>query len=858
MSRRSNIQYADELTSSDSEGESSPPVHPSHGPMSSASNAQRQLGQGRENIQATSDEDAARATAMKDLQLELQALKAQNRLLKEETASLKLEGAARKRRKAAQDVPDTLLLHDEDIKRKARHYGMCIEMCAPTVELLKKDQPSSPSIFNTAARYATSMSHETAVLQELYDVLPAYLHEHVKSHHFAEVFTKALDASRRVEMHKLREAAPALFDLSPTVLQDPDRADLPEIQKLLGKANPRYTLFPPFLFPGLKVDETLATVFGNWELIAKGMKVVLFGKSALATNRRRGGPKPNGVLWGVTTVTPGLLSWVCTMIAFVLGPDKEFNSETGKGEISKMPFYDMFYSYKQLAITNWDTPRLQNVIKQISNSVFGASSLQTSSAPMNTGEDFSSQLERAIRGMRMAEEDGEDGENDDHNSSTPAVAVNPNHNSPPAEQPESALSLSFGNPPNDEVDAGGVDEAPAPKKRGGKRAGTRSTTGRAKRILLNPSVRTAAHILTHLQDTWIFSAVDEFTQSKRVRRATFPSASTSSLTINEPTKDQKGKKCAAPEADSEEEEANLALSSTSKRTRTTAYSLRSRAEASTSISAPMPKKSEPSPTKANVAAKAEAGVSASSSRMHDEDVEMLDAEILKCDDPTHGGDDNETSPTGGPRRMVSLSNRLKTMLNNIKSTASPAARLVALQELSELLSISTEDGGIHDDGGDDTEDWDLDAALAAALAMSTGGTYQGDDNLEAQMPACGCLTNLMEALPGMAHTVPNKPSAIVGSGIFHSGDPAKRARAIAQAVTHYNSPKVLAEISEDPSAPMVGLTIADYLSGHRLIWPSYNAWKTVEDGVRPADKEQRKISPEGGRDDDDGAMETTA
>ncbi|KAF8188350.1 SOR/SNZ family-domain-containing protein [Pholiota molesta] len=36
----------------------------------------------------------------------------------------------------------------------------------------------------------------------------------------------------------------------------------------------------------------------------------------------------------------------------------------------------------------------------------------------------------------------------------------------------------------------------------------------------------------------------------------------------------------------------------------------------------------------------------------------------------------------------------------------------------------------------------------------------------------------------------------VGSGIFHSGDPAKRARAIVQAVTHYNNYKILAEVSE--------------------------------------------------------------
>lgn len=55
----------------------------------------------------------------------------------------------------------------------------------------------------------------------------------------------------------------------------------------------------------------------------------------------------------------------------------------------------------------------------------------------------------------------------------------------------------------------------------------------------------------------------------------------------------------------------------------------------------------------------------------------------------------------------------------------------------------------------------------------------------------------------------------VGSGIFHSGDPAKRARAIVQAVTHYNNPKLLAEVSEDLGAAMVGLTMS--VSHHAFI-----------------------------------------
>ncbi|KAH9030637.1 SOR/SNZ family-domain-containing protein [Lactarius pseudohatsudake] len=56
----------------------------------------------------------------------------------------------------------------------------------------------------------------------------------------------------------------------------------------------------------------------------------------------------------------------------------------------------------------------------------------------------------------------------------------------------------------------------------------------------------------------------------------------------------------------------------------------------------------------------------------------------------------------------------------------------------------------------------------------------------------------------------------VGSGIFKSGDPAKRARAIVQAVTHFNNPKILAEISENLGAAMVGLTIDANLEGGRL------------------------------------------
>ena len=49
----------------------------------------------------------------------------------------------------------------------------------------------------------------------------------------------------------------------------------------------------------------------------------------------------------------------------------------------------------------------------------------------------------------------------------------------------------------------------------------------------------------------------------------------------------------------------------------------------------------------------------------------------------------------------------------------------------------------------------------------------------------------------------------VGSGIFKSGNPAKRADAIVKAVAHYNNPKILGEISRNLGEAMVGRQVTD-------------------------------------------------
>jgi pyridoxal 5'-phosphate synthase pdxS subunit len=56
----------------------------------------------------------------------------------------------------------------------------------------------------------------------------------------------------------------------------------------------------------------------------------------------------------------------------------------------------------------------------------------------------------------------------------------------------------------------------------------------------------------------------------------------------------------------------------------------------------------------------------------------------------------------------------------------------------------------------------------------------------------------------------------VGSGIFKSEDPARMAAAIVQATTHFDDPRIIAEVSKGLGAPMRGLELATIPEGERL------------------------------------------
>jgi pyridoxal 5'-phosphate synthase pdxS subunit len=59
-------------------------------------------------------------------------------------------------------------------------------------------------------------------------------------------------------------------------------------------------------------------------------------------------------------------------------------------------------------------------------------------------------------------------------------------------------------------------------------------------------------------------------------------------------------------------------------------------------------------------------------------------------------------------------------------------------------------------------------------------------------------------------------SVFVGSGIFKSGDPALRAKAIVEAVTHFEDYGKLAEISEGLGEPMVGIGMSELPEEKRI------------------------------------------
>jgi pyridoxal 5'-phosphate synthase pdxS subunit len=98
-----------------------------------------------------------------------------------------------------------------------------------------------------------------------------------------------------------------------------------------------------------------------------------------------------------------------------------------------------------------------------------------------------------------------------------------------------------------------------------------------------------------------------------------------------------------------------------------------------------------------------------------------------------------------------------------------------------------------------------------ALARALGAPYElvvwvaGNGKLPVVNFAAGGVATPADAALMMAL---GADGVFVGSGIFKSGEPERRARAIVQAVTHWDNPSILAEVSRNLGEPMVGINVS--------------------------------------------------
>jgi pyridoxal 5'-phosphate synthase pdxS subunit len=106
-----------------------------------------------------------------------------------------------------------------------------------------------------------------------------------------------------------------------------------------------------------------------------------------------------------------------------------------------------------------------------------------------------------------------------------------------------------------------------------------------------------------------------------------------------------------------------------------------------------------------------------------------------------------------------------------------------------------------------------------AFAKEIGAPYElvVQTRLEGRMPvvnfAAGGIATPADASLMMQLGV---DGVFVGSGIFKSSDPAKRANAIVKATTHFNDPYILAEVSRNLGEPMVGRNVSTMPEAERL------------------------------------------
>ncbi|KAG1720905.1 uncharacterized protein EDB91DRAFT_1256769 [Suillus paluster] len=303
------------------------------------------------------------------LQLENQSLKKNNRMLGKKNKVL----ASNQHRRSSVQVPDELKAFDIELSTFARKYGVIAEMFPPEHRILRLLVSNPPPVIISPSCYATKGAEELCLVTEVYLLLPDHLHRFVPTSHFQSLLEHHLQGGCSSKIGKICLMAGHIFglDLSYFDLSFMKRDTIPEIQKMLGgpgTAGGRSSLskFPPILFTNQEMDPTMSMIFGNWEPLAKAIRIVMFRKNSLDIP---GWPraKCNAQKWGTMSCTPGLLAWGWVALIFILSSNTSF-MKAG--------------------------PRICTIRKKIDAYVWQSSSTSNIAMSNAEGEDFTSDLMR--------------------------------------------------------------------------------------------------------------------------------------------------------------------------------------------------------------------------------------------------------------------------------------------------------------------------------------------------------------------------------------------------------------------------------------------------------------------------------
>ncbi|KAG2141968.1 hypothetical protein DEU56DRAFT_911302 [Suillus clintonianus] len=240
---------------------------------------------------------------VRHLQLENQMLKNDNRTLGEKNKTL----LSNQHQRSSAQVLDELKAFDVELSTFSHKYGVVAEVFPSEHRILKLVVPNPPPAILSGSCYASKSAEELGLVTELYSLLPDHLHRFVPTSHFQSLLEQQLQGGRSSEIGKLRVMAGRIFSLDPSYFDTGfmNRDTIPEIQKMLGTTGSRSSSskFPPVIFTRQERDPTMSTVFGNWEPVAKAIRVIMFGKNSLDI---AGWPraKCNARKWGITSCTP--------------------------------------------------------------------------------------------------------------------------------------------------------------------------------------------------------------------------------------------------------------------------------------------------------------------------------------------------------------------------------------------------------------------------------------------------------------------------------------------------------------------------------------------------------------------------